>query len=132
VADTPLDSLHEQLDTISDSRKYRCRDTIHLPFTQGSATSDISLFTYADEDGVPEYVCDSQWFVSRGYGGTSVALDSHRMETETAAESVYTLEATRRHSDGTVMQTFSARFTFRNVGGDWRCVIRQPLGITKP
>ena len=131
MADTPLNSLYEQIEVISDSRKYRCRDTIHLPFIQESATSNVPWFTFAGEEDVPEYLPDMEWFASRGYTGTIVKLDSHSLLMETPVKSVYTLEATRYHSDGTAMQSFSAIFTFLNVEGDWRCVNRHPVVIKK-
>jgi len=132
MAETPRDAVIVQLDVISDSRNHRFRDTIQPPFTQGSATSETPLFTIARVEDVPEYVCDSEWFVSRGYKGTTAKLDAHYVESETDAESTCTLAATRYHADGAIMQSFTARFTFVKVGDGWRCVRRQLPGITKP
>ena len=131
MADTPLAALYEQIEVISDSRRYRCRETVHVPFIQESKDSNIPNFTYAVEEDVPEYVCDTTWFASAGFTGTIVKLDSHRLLMENPVKSVYALEATRYYSEGAAMQSFSAIFTFLKKDGDWRCVNRHPVVIKK-
>jgi hypothetical protein len=131
MADSPLESLYEQIDVISDSKKYRCRNTIHLTFTQESTTNSIPSFIFSIEEDVPEYLCDEEWFTLNGYRDTIVKLDSHQLLAESAVKSAYLIQATRWNSDESAMQSFSAIFTFLNVEGDWRCVNRNPISITK-